>query len=305
MVVAGTLADIDLVSIVFGPAAYFVGRRTYTHSLPGLLLVVAIAAVFIRYLAKKQPEPVAGLMLPLCLAAALHTLLDILQSEGTAVLWPIRSTRFATDWLPSIDPWILTLLIAGIFVPELFRLITTEIGAKEKAPRGRNGALVAFTLIFLYFGARVFLHSSSVSSLEPHSYNGESARKVAAYPDSFSIFQWHGVIETQSLLCLADVPAGLGKPFDPESAQCFHKPEPSAELAAAQRTAFAQTYIRAVPFPRATVSKLTDGEEIEIRSMRDVAEREGTHRIGVRIILDLKSAIYEEHYVWVKDLRLR
>ena len=39
--------------------------------------------------------------------------------------------------------------------------------------------------------------------------------------------------------------------------------------------------------------------------MRDVAEREGTHRIGVRIILDLKSAIYEEHYVWVKDLRLR
>lgn len=305
MLVAGTLADIDLLSALFGPAAYFVARRTYTHSLPGLLVIVAIGILFTRFLSKKQPESTVGLILPLFLAAVLHVFLDLLQSEGTAVLWPIRSTRYAADWLPPIDPWILMFLVGGIFVPELFRLITTEIGVKDKTPRGRNGALVAFGLIFIYLGARGFLHSSSASSLDPHSYSGESARKVAAYPDAFSVFQWHGVIETQSLLCLADVPAGFGKPFDPESAQCFHKPEASAELTAAQNTDMAQAYIRAAPFPRAAIAKSSDGSEVELRSMRDVAERETIRRIAARITVDPKLRIVTEEFVWAKDLRLR
>lgn len=302
---AGTLADIDLFSAIFGPSTYFVARRTYTHSVLGLLLIVAPAILFTRYISKKQPEPIAGLVLPLSLAAALHLFFDLLQSEGSAVVWPIRSTRFAADWLPPIDPWILAFLIAGVFVPELFRLISTEIGAKDKAPRGRNGALIAFTLIFVYVGARAFLHSSSVSSLDPHSYSGESARKVAAYPDTLSVFQWHGVIETQSLLCLAEVPAGFGKPFDPESAQCFHKPEPSPELTAAQNSDVAQAYIRAVPFPRAAVAKSTEGTEVELRSMRDLAERETTRRIASRVTLDPKLRIVSQEFVWAKDLRLR
>jgi hypothetical protein len=112
-------------------------------------------------------------------------------------------------------------------------------------------------------------------------------------------------VETQSLLCLADVPTAFGKPFDPESAQCLHKPEASPELAAAQGTDVAQAYIHAVPFPRAAVAKSPDGAEIEIRSMRDVAERESVRRIGVRITLDAKSQISSEEFVWLKELRLR
>jgi len=305
MVLAGTLADIDFLSALFGPAAYFTARRTFTHSLPALLIIIALAVVFTRYLGSKQPEPLRAVLLPLSLAAALHIVLDLLQSEGVAVLWPLRPTRFAADWLPSVDPWILTLLILGCFLPEFFRLITAEIGVKSKTPRGRNGALVALCLLLIYLGARALLHSSSTASLDPHSYSGESARKVGAYPDTFSIFTWHGVVETQSLLCLVDVPTAFGKPFDPESAQCLHKPEASPELAAAQSTDVAQAYIHAVPFPRAAVSRSSDGAEIEIRSMRDIAERETIRRIGVRITLDPKLQISSEEFVWLKDLRLR
>ena len=305
MILAGTLADIDFFSALFGPAAYFTARRTFTHSLPALLIVIAVAVVFTRYLGGKQPEPFRALLLPLSLAAALHIVLDLFQSEGVAVLWPLRSTRFAADWLPPVDPWILTLLILGCFLPEFFRLITSEIGVKSKTPRGRNGALVALSFLVIYLGGRGLLHSSSVASLDPHSYSGESARRVGAYPDALSIFTWHGVVETQSLLCLADVPTAFGKPFDPESAQCLHKPEASPELAAAQGTDVAQAYIHAVPFPRAAVAKSPDGAEIEIRSMRDVAERESVRRIGVRITLDAKSQISSEEFVWLKELRLR
>jgi len=305
MIFAGTLADIDYLSSLFGPAAYFHARRTYTHSLLGLLAIIAAAVLLTRHLGKRQPEPARALLLPVSLAAILHMLLDLLQSEGVAIFGPVRSTRLAADWLPAIDPWILTLLILGCFLPEFFRLITSEIGVKNKAPRGRNGALVALSFLVLYLGARAILHSSSVASLDPHSYAGESARKVGAYPDSLSLFTWHGVIETQSLLCLADVPNIFGRAFDPESAHCLHKPEASPELAAAQNTAPVQAYIRAVPFPRAAIAKSAEGSEIELRSMRDVAEHETARRVGVRITLDPKLTVSTEEYVWAKDLRLR
>lgn len=305
MVFAGSFADVDLVSVLFGPAASFTAHRTYTHSLLGTLAVILLAVFFTRYLAKKQPESIPTLLWPLGFAAGFHVLLDLLQSEGVGVLWPFRSSRYALDWLPSIDPWILVLLLAGILLPELLRLVSSEIGAKNKSPRGRNGAIVALSLILVYIGVRALLHSGSTAALEPHSYRGESARRVGAFPDTFSILNWHGVVETQSLICAVEVPAGPGKSFDPESAECLHKPEPSPELDAAQRTSVARKYLSAVPFPRAVVAKTEDGYEVVIRSMRDLAEGEIRHGIAVRILVDSNFGVSAQEFAWTRDIRVR
>ncbi len=305
MIFAGTVADVDLASALFGPASYFAARRTFTHSLVGTLVVIFLAVLFTRYLARKQIEPLSALLPPLALAAAFHMFLDLLQSEGVALLWPIRPARFAMNWLPSVDPWILTILVIGILVPELLRLVSSEIGAKSKAPRGRNGAIVALALIVMYTGARALFHSGSVASLEPHSYRGESARNVGAFPDALSILTWHGVVETQSLLCTVDVTGGPESRYDPESADCLHKPEASPELGAAQKTKLAREYLRVMPFPRAVVARTQDGYEVAIRSMRDLAEGETRHRVAARILLDTKAGISSEEFVWVSDVRLR
>ena len=304
MLFAGTLADVDLLSALFGPAAYFAARRTFTHSILGLLVVVVLATFFTRYLTKNQIE-LSALLPPLAIVAAVHLLLDLFQSEGVALLWPIRPARFAVDWLPSIDPWILAILIAGILLPELLHLVTSEIGAKQKSPRGRNGAIAAFALIAIYVGARALLHSSSVASIEPHSYRGESARRVGAFPDALSVLTWHGVVETQSLLCQLDVPASPGKNFDPENADCLYKPQSSAALDAAQKTGTAQKYLQAVPFPRASVVKTQDGYEVVIRSMRDIAEGETRRRVAAKILLDSKFRISIEALIWTGEVRLR
>ncbi len=305
MLFAGTFADVDLISSLFGPAAYFAARRTFTHSLLGTLLVIVFAVLLTCYLAKEQIEPLAVLLPPLAIAAALHPLLDLFQSEGVELLWPIRPNRFAMDWLPSFDPWILAILLAGTLVPEFLRMVGSEIGVKDKNPRGRNGAIVAMSLIAVYVGGRALLHSSSVASLEPHSYGRQSARKVASFPDTLSIFTWHGVVETQSLLCQAEIPAAPGKSYDPESADCLHKPEASPELDAAQKTDIALEYVQAMPFPRAVVSKRQDGYEVVIRSMRDLAEGETRHRVAARILLDSRFGISTEELVWTADVHLR
>ncbi len=305
MLFAGTLADVDLLSALFGPSAYFAARRTFTHSLLGTLVVIVLAVLFTRFLAKKQIEPLPALLLPLSVAAAAHVLLDLFQSEGVALLWPFRPARFAMDWLPNVDPWILAILIAGILLPELLRLVTSEIGVKEKSPRGRNGALLALALIAVYVGARAILHSGTVASLEPHSYRGESARRVGAFPDALSIFTWHAVVETRSMLCQVEVPVGPGKSFDPGIADCLHKPEASPELDAAQKTDVAREYLQAMPFPRAAVAKTQDGYEVVIRSMRDLAEGDTRHGVAARILLDTRFGISSEEMTWVSEIHMR
>lgn len=305
IIFAGTIADIDYLSVVAGPAAYFASRRTFTHSILGTVGVIAVSVFLTRYLAKQQAQPALALLPPLAVAAVLHVAFDLLQSEGVALFWPVLHKRYAADALPSIDLWILAMLLAGILIPELFRLVTSEIGVKDKTPRGRIGAVVALCLIGVYLGARVLLHSGSVALLDPHSYRGESARRVAAFPDALSIFTWHGVVETQSFLCQVAVPAGLGRNFDPESADCLHKPESSPELTAAQQTDVVREYVQVMPFPRAMVAHTSDGYEVVIRSMRDVAESETRHRLAARVVLDSKFGISSEELVWVNDIHVR
>jgi membrane-bound metal-dependent hydrolase YbcI (DUF457 family) len=305
MIFAGALADVDFVAVLFGPAACLAGRLTITHSILGTILVIALAGLFTRYLSRKQLESWSAIFPAVASAAVLHLLLDLGQSEGVALLWPFRDARFAADWLPGVDPWLLAFLIAGILVPELFLLVTSEIGAKSKSPRGRNGALVAFALVLIYVSARAILRSSSTALLEPRTYHGESARKVGAFPGALSLFTWHGIVETQSLICLLEVPAGSAKSFDPEAADCMHKPESSRELDVAQKTAVAQNYLQIARFPRASVARTLDGFEVVIRSMVDQAQGEKRHRVAAVIFLSAQYAVTNQTFVWLNDIHLR
>jgi membrane-bound metal-dependent hydrolase YbcI (DUF457 family) len=305
MLFAGTIADIDLISAFWGPAAYFAARRTYTDSILGTVAVILVAIVFTFALSRKPREGIGRLVWPLALAAVVRVALDVCQSEGVALLWPFRFKRFGMDWLPAVDPWILALLASGVLVPELFRLVGSEIGARDKAPRGRNGALIAVALVVAYVGARAVLHTGAIALLEAHSYRGESPRRVGVFPDALSIATWHGVIETASYMCLAEVPVGPGRSFDPESADCLHKPEPSPELDTTQKTVVAQEYLAAVPFPRAIVARTETGYEVEIRSMRDIAESERHHRVAAAISVNKNFVVTKQKFVWVRELHLR
>jgi inner membrane protein len=232
--------------------------------------------------------------------------MDLATSSGLAILWPFKDSRFAADLLPSTDPWILALLLAGILLPELFGLVGSEIGAKDKAPRGRNGAIVALVLVILYLGARASFHANAAAQLDAHSYRGESPKRVAAFPDTLSLVTWHGVIETTTQLCTIDVPVTDSPRFDSESGGvCLHKPEPSTALTVAQQTETATRFLRAARFPRASVGTTDDGTEIAIRDMRNTAEQETSYALAARVLLEGNGQVRSQHIVWARSLRLR
>jgi inner membrane protein len=313
-VLAGTLADFDLLSAFIGPRAYLFARHTFTHSILGTVVVLGVACGTALLLRRKSGLPqTAGLtidvriptfLIAATLAAVVHVLMDLSTSAGVALLSPWRATRFASDWLPGVDPWILALLLAGILLPELFGLVGSEIGTKATAPRGRNGAIAALALVLIYAGARGTLHGNAVAQLDAHNYRGESPRRLAAFADPVSLMNWRGVMETSTQICSISVPATSTR-FDPESGLCVHKPEDSIFLQAAERTETAKKFLQAARFPKASVGATEDGTEVAIRDARDVAEEEKRFAVAVRVLLDRKGQVTSQEILWSSEVHLR
>src|SRR5579859_7915328 len=241
---------------------------------------------------------------PIC-AALLHIGVDALLSSGIELFWPISRNRIALDWLPSFDLWILALLTSGILLPELFRLVSDEIGAKSKKPRGQGGAIFALAFIAAYLVTRGMLHGSAALTIMERTYSGESARRGAAFPDATSPFLWHAIIETQSALHFVQVPTGPRASFDPESATHIHKPEASPMLDAAQKTEVAQQFLALARFPKATVQKETEGFSVIIRDLKYDAIGQNSRVVEADINLDAATRVTLSHLDWQNQLGRR
>jgi len=323
-VIAGTIANIDWFSSYFGPSAYLAWHGTYTHSILAAILISAVfPAIFSARLLKGGlgvPAEVSKgnavsfgvramrvlilgtFLMPLC-SALLHIAMDACQSSGEMLLWPFSSKRFAADWLPQIDPWILTILIACIALPELLHLVSSEIGAKSKKPRGQTGAIVGLALVLVYVGARATLHSNVLALMESRTFHGETPRRVSAFPESLSILTWHGVAETESALNEIDVDAASGDAFDADSSARQFKPDPSAALDAARNTVVVRRFLATAQIPKAGLEKTEAGFVVVLRDLRYAAASDTQHEIAAVIELDPNNKVTSQELVWARDLR--
>jgi membrane-bound metal-dependent hydrolase YbcI (DUF457 family) len=301
MLVAGTIADIDSLSRFAGPSAFLTFHRTYCHSfLAALLFSLLVTLPFL--LRKAAPANHQNPPLPIFLAAlaasVLHLLMDLCQGTGVELFWPISTRRFALDWLPHLDLWILGTLLAGILLPLLSGLVTEEIGAKSKGPRGKVGASLALAAMILYVVLRSVLHGNALAALESRTYRGESPRKVAAFAESGSPFRWHGIVETESALHDVEVEVGPAASFDPDSAITSYKPEPSLALDAARDTAVARRFLQAARFPKATVEKTPDGFQITLRAFPYSRGASSGLRVHALIVTDSSGKILSQELSW-------
>jgi membrane-bound metal-dependent hydrolase YbcI (DUF457 family) len=301
MLIAGTIADVDLLSKFAGPSAFLAFYRTYFHSLFAALLLslVITLLVYLRQRAQTEnPLSPLGILAAALAAYILHLLMDLCQSAGVEFFWPFSPRRFALDWLPHLDLWLLGILLAGILLPTLSRLVTEEIGAKSKGPRGRVGASLALATMILYVVLRFILHGNALATLESHSYRGESPRKTAAFPESGSSSRWLGVVETVSALHDVQVDVSPGASFDPDVAVTAYKPEPSPALDAARDTAAARRFLQVARFPKATVEKTPDGFHIILRAFPNSSDANSSLRVHVIIDTDSSGKILSEELAW-------
>jgi membrane-bound metal-dependent hydrolase YbcI (DUF457 family) len=265
-------ADFDNLSIYFGPSAFVTTYRTAFHSFAAALLIallVTLPFLFFKNGADQKRLPLLSIFSATLAAAVFHLLLDVCQSEGVELLWPFSTRRFALDWIAHLDFWIFGVLLAAILLPKLATLVTEEIGAKAKGPRGRFGAFVALSAIVLYGILRLVLHGDAIAALQARIYRGEFPRKVAALPEAGSPFRWTGVVETESALHALEVRVGpvtaAGAALNPESGVTAYKPQPSPILDAARDTDAARRFLQIARFPKATLEKTPTGYHVSLR----------------------------------------
>jgi membrane-bound metal-dependent hydrolase YbcI (DUF457 family) len=326
ILLAGTIVDLDALSALAGPSTYLTWRRTYAHSLLASLVTAGVLTVVYVVFAphgtpatntpasqvgrskssSKSSQLLAVVLFVTALVAAwLHLAMDAYQSDGIMLFWPFSSRRVALDWLADVDPWIIAILIAAILLPELLRLVSSEIGARDKTPRGRLGAIIGLVLVMLYVGARATLHANVVAQMQQRSYRGESPRRVAAFPESASLFTWHGIVETSSALHEMTLDAAPGASFDPENSIARFKPENSPMLEHAQNSDAAQKFLSVARFPKATVEKRSDGFEVQLRDLRYAATRETRHELAALAKTDAYGKLVYDSLLWARDLHHR
>lgn len=310
IIVAGIIANVDFFTSMSRPVTYIDWHRTYTHSILVSLIADAIlAAAYYSFTRKaqsgKESQPVGatGVSSPRFFAAVmfaglLHLAFDACQSAGTMILWPFSSRRIAADWLPRVDPWIIAILLAAILLPELSRLVTDEIGAKNKKPRGRVGAIAGFVAVFLYVGVRADLHANAIAAMQNRTYSGDSARRAAAYPESASLITWHGIVETDRSLRQLTINALPGANLDPDNGVTLYKPEPSPTLNRAQQSAAAKQFLAIAQFPKASVEQIPDGFQVQIRDLRYAATGDTQDEIAAEMRLDPNGNLLEDELIW-------
>jgi hypothetical protein len=219
------------------------------------------------------------------------------------LLWPFSPRRFALDWLPSLDPWILSILIACIAVPELLHLVSSEIGAKSKKPRGQTGAIIGLALMLFYIDARANLHSDVTALMQSRTFHGETPRRVSAFPETLSLLTWHGIVETEGALNEIDVDAASADTFDADSSVRLFKPDPSPALDAARNAAAARQFLATAQIPKASLEKTEAGYIVVLRDLRYAAAGETQHEIAAVIELDPNNKVTSQELVWTRDLR--
>jgi len=301
IVLAGSIASLDSLSAHVSPSAYL---SCYRNASSSIFLALLIAIVFtVPFFLKKSsppqnPSSPTRAFAAILSSALLHPLMDVTQAEPAGLLWPFSPRRFQLDWLPHADLWIFAILLAAVLLPQLFSLVSDEIGAKSKSPRGRFASTLALCTILLYIGLRALMHSAAIAAIEARTYRGELPRKVAAYPDANSPFLWQGVFETQSALHDAKIKVGPAADYDPESATHSYKPEPTIALDAATNTAAAKRFLATARFPKASIEHTPDGFLITIRDFPLNRESRAAKRVEAIIATDPAGKILSKEIAW-------
>jgi len=302
VVVSGVAADLDYLSYFGGAGAYLKFHGALLHSFVGSAIVILATALLFWWLDRRFPAKKSaahlGFMAAIafcCLGAACHLLFDLFGGEAVRLLWPFSVKSFAWNFAAEFDPWILALLLAGLLLPQLFRMVSEEIGERTTSG-GRLGTLITLGLLFAYLGTRGILHGRATELLRSREYHGQAPLFVGAFPSSVSPFAWRGVVFTDDSIEELEVSLAPGAEFDPDRSVTHRKPEESPALDAGEATPLAKRFLEYARFPLASVGTLENGFRFELRDLQFGREDRNPANVFVRVDFDAGMRVKDAEY---------
>lgn len=312
LVLASEAPDIDIVWLAKGPVFYFGHHRGITHTFVGAPFVAALTLLCIyalwrsvQHFAKPGPVGCAGcppgstapprrprwgiLYLLAVFSCLIHILLDYTNNYGVRPFMPFSYRWFSWDIVSIFEPLMWAALLAGLILPGLFRLVNEEIGARSRGPRGRVGAIAALVFIVALWGYRDYQHRRALAVMDSLVFQGQEAKRVAAYPYATNPYRWHCVAETQDLFEMMVVNSRVAD-FAPDARpRIRYKPEETPVTLAAKKTYLGRVYLDWAQYPVTEEEQRPDGTyEVRFYDLRyDYPERRGVLRASVILDKDL------------------
>lgn len=300
VVIAGVAPDLDYASKWAGAESFLRFHRGALHGILGAtILACAIAALAClasrHYLDKRAPSALR--YFPALIASALgvstHLALDYFSGPGLMLLWPWSSSWWGREIVRDFDPWLLAFLIAGLFLPLLFGLVSDEIGERRKGPTGGDAAILTLVVLVAYFSLRADLRVRAVHLLMSNEFHGRAPLAAGAFPFSWNPFEWRGVVSTESTIEVVLVPSNQAS-FDPDRSVTHYKPPDSPALEIAVKTNAAAQFLRYAWFPLASVQQTQAGPHVEFRDLRFEPSDSTADNLRAIVVLDSSLHVEEE-----------
>ena len=231
LMISANIPDVDVISLIGGPVEYLAYHRGFTHSFAAIPFMALGATLLTWPFGWHSSLWIRGILIAM-LGVLTHVLLDWTNIYGIRLFLPFDPTWHFLATTSVIDLCIWGVYAIALFWPFLSRLVSSEIGAKPT--KGKGFAILALMFVLIYNGARGVLHSQAIEVQNSRLFGDHPPRKVFAGPNSWNVFQWRGIVETESAFHVSRI--NLLLPFDPTAAQAFYKPERIPGFEALQQT---------------------------------------------------------------------
>ena len=306
MTLAAEAPDLDIFGQFGGPAFGFAHHRGFTHSFLGGFLVSGLVVGFMYLVWRLRGAPAVnkhglaprwGLLFCLAYLSCLsHILLDFTNNYGVRPFWPFSERWYSWDIVFIIEPVLLILLLGGLLLPGLFSLISDEIGARAKGPKGRGAAIAALIGVCLTWAGRDYEHRRAINAMDARLYREAEPIRVSAYPAMLNPFEWYGVVETADFFATMSVDSPVPD-VDPQGQmQIRRKPEETDVTLAAKKSYLGRVYLDWAQYPMVETERLDSGGYIvRFRDLRfEYPGRRGRNPLSAGVELNKNLQVVRE-----------
>ena len=267
LMVAANAPDFDVVSWFGGTVVYLRYHRWFTHAIVAAPLMALVAALIAWAFARGKPFPWLKAIGAASVGVASHLLLDFTNVYGIRLLLPFRPDWLRLDITNIIDLWIWMIFALAVAAPALGRLVGSEIGARSDSRRA--WAIAALVLLCGYEYGRYLLHERALAVLDARIYNGQTPARVAAFPTSWNVLKWRGLVETPEAYRVFEM--NLAEDFNPTGGSLIYKTPPNLAIVAASKNPVFQEFMSFSSFQLWRTSPLAEPEgatEVELMDLR-------------------------------------
>ena len=269
LILAANAPDSDAVSWAWGSAANLRYHRGITHAWVFVPVMALLPLVITWWFTRKSEGAWSWwkAYLAAIIGVSSHLLLDWTNSYGIRTLLPFSSEWLSLHTTFVVDPYVWGVLTLAVVGPFLSSLVSGEIGGKRAS--GRGWAIFALVFLGLYTEGRYMAHEHAIATLNTRMYNGESPRRVGAFPQFASPMRWSAVVELPDAYWVSEV--DLLREFDPTDGRIFFKATAGPAIEAAKRTDPFQAFVDFNQWPLWRVTPMSSPEgsqKVELFDLR-------------------------------------